>query len=61
MNTPETPSTPEPLEGADAVNETPASEQHQKRPDDTTPRGNPEIDEEALKKSEESLGRVQPY
>lgn len=60
MNTPETPTTPEPLEG-DAVNETPASEQHQKRPDDTTPRGNGDVDQEALKKGEESLGQVKPY
>lgn len=28
---------------------------------ETKPRGNPEVDEEAVEKGEESLGRVKPY
>ncbi len=30
-------------------------------PTDTTPRGNPPVDEEALERGEETLARVKPY
>jgi hypothetical protein len=52
---PQNPATPEaPVQPA-------ADDQPEKHPTDTTPRGNPPVDEEAVAKGEEILGRVKPY
>ncbi len=51
------------MERNEEISETPEASgaKNPEDPQDTTPRGNPPVDEEALAKSEEVLSRVKPY
>jgi hypothetical protein len=54
--TPDAPLTPEPADDAEG-----GVEQADRRPDDTTPRGNPPVDDDAVEKGRDNLERVKPY